>query len=265
MVKRLVVQSKKKKVLGVRRPGRRIAVRLPSVRNKLEAYAGMSQTSIRWIIGHGIMLTRHVVVPPKTFVVFLAQPGFLAQSIYIFDPEFERLWSDRTAMSQFIRGEIPGPNYDAFRTWKNRIYGPGDHMPETYIEMFDERGSSMTENNTAEQRHRDVMDRFCGVKRVGGGHIYHNITSTVGNIIRKKGPGIYFVLACRGTVIQDPDSLERVFRTNATTPARNVTGFVNREHLRNLKRSYLQTQRKRYILKLKKNISGKRQRHILKV
>lgn len=249
MVKPVAASQKKKKVLGVRRPGRRVAVRLPSVRNKLEAYAGMSQTPIRWIIGHGTLLTRRIVVPPKTFVVFLASPGFLTSTGYASNPEFLRLWSDRTAMSQFIRGEIQGPRNEPFQTWRRRVYGPGDSMPDTYVELFDERGSGMRENTADEERYRDAFDQVAGVKRVGGGHIYHGLTTTVGNIIRKKGAGIYFVYACRGTVFQHPKSLERVYQQNGTSHARNVTGFINLEQLRDIRRTQLQAQRKRHILK----------------
>lgn len=251
MVKPSVAQPKKKKMFGgVRRPGRRrLGVRLPSVRNKLDVYAGMTSTAIRWIIGHGTMLTRRIVVPPKTFVVFLAQPGYLTSTGYVSDPEFQKLWTDRTTMSQFIRGEIRGPNYEPFQTWKKRIYGPGDRMPETYVELFDERGSGMRENTRTEERYRDTFDQVAGVKRVGGGHVYHGLTTTVGNIIRKKGSGIYFVYACRGTVFQHPESLERVYFQNGTSPARNASGFINLERLRDIRRSRLQKERKRILLK----------------
>jgi hypothetical protein len=242
--------QKKKKVLGVRRPGRRIAVRLPSVRNKLGAYAGMSQTPIRWIVGHGTLLTHRVVVPPKTFVVFLAQPGFLTSTGYASNPEFLKLWTDRTAMSQFIRGEIQGPRNEPFQTWHRRVYGPGDRMPDTYVELFDLQGSGMRENTTNEQRYRDAFDQVAGVKRVGGGHIYHGLITTVGRIIRKKGAGIYFVYACRGTVFQHPESLERVYLRGGSTPASNVSGFIRLEQLRDIRRTQLQAHRKRHILKV---------------
>lgn len=225
LVKKLYVPSSLVKLTGLwKRP--------PTKREIFKLYARYS--SLWWIIGHGQMLTNMILIPRGVYVVFLSKPGYLGSLNEIIEnkEQFKPLWYNESVMRRFVLGDSSvAPAAPRFHTWNTRIYGPGDRMPEAYIELYDRNiGQNITEE----------YDAFAGVHRVGTSARYHHDEAmTVSSIIARHGPGIYFVAACRGSPNQQERELMNVFQRNYRTtggahvlsPAQNFTGFV-REQLR---------------------------------
>jgi len=199
----------------------------------LKKYAMKTDTKFLWVIGHGQQLRTKMTVPRGVYVVFLSRAGYLGSLNEIIEnkPKFMPLWRERAKMRDFILGKLPEsniPNAPRFRTWSKRMYGPGDSMPDVYLELFDD---SINHNMKIE------YDALCGVHTVGqgSGAAYKYKARGIHAIIRAKGPGIYFVAACRGTVFQRKSSLRRVLEENfarhrgahVITPAQNVIRAAN--------------------------------------
>lgn len=231
----MVVKKKEKVATGkVKKQVPRVAIR--SVTD-MKKYAMQTATKFYWVIGHGQQLRTRMTVPRGVYVVFLAKAGYLSSLNEIIQnkPKFMPLWLQRSKMRDFVLGKLPDsniPNAPRFRTWNKRMYGPGDLMPDVYIELFDD---SINHDMKVE------YDALCGVHTVGqgSGAAYKYRARGIHAIIRAKGPGIYFVAACRGTVFQKPSSLQRVLQENfqnyegahVITPAQNVIRAANRIRL----------------------------------
>ena len=162
-------------------------MRAPSVKNRLKSNS--FKLPLYWIIGHGRMYPNHrVTIPKSTYVAFISRPGYQIATGFAEGARFASLLESEAEMRKYINNEItnlPAP----FLSWENRTYGPGDSMPEAFVELWDNINPNYA--------------RVVGVKRVGGGTHYRGRTTTVGAIIRRKGPGIYFVFACRQTPEQE--------------------------------------------------------------
>lgn len=169
------------------------------IKNRLKSNS--FKLPLYWVIGHGRMYPkRRVTIPSSTYVVFISKPGYCIKKGFVTQSEtFRRLFTIEDEMRKYIHHQItnlPEP----FKTWENRTYAPGDYMPEAFIELFDSTDPA--------------YQSFCGVTRVGGATYYSGKTTTVGAIIKKRGPGIYFVFACRQTPDQELSTAEMEYRAN---------------------------------------------------
>jgi hypothetical protein len=115
------------------------------------------------------------------------------------------------------------PSYSGFKNWENRMYLPGEMCPSVYIETFD-------------NKHPEI-DAFCGVRRVSAMfRRIHRNTNGVGyrtnvSTIVKQRPGVYFVIACRGTLYQPNTKLMNILQRTggspSAAPATNIVGAAN--------------------------------------
>lgn len=209
----------------------------PSKLDRFHAQARLSDTPYRWITGHGLMTSNSpMILPRRTYVVYLSAPGWIlgAHSMLASAGLIQKLFTRRNVMRRFILGQIPPARLSSSQFfpahWRRHLYGPGDSMPNHNIDMFDTV--------------RPDIDAFLGVKEVGGPMTEHGRSSTVAQLVREYGPGIYFIMACRGTPGQNTQALtatayrnyatgHRFGRGQLSQPAVNTSGLVQRVYAQN--------------------------------
>jgi hypothetical protein len=213
----------------------------PTRLERFEALARLPETPYRWIVGHGQMTSNSpMVLPRRTYVVYLSAPGWLLSMDAILTSAglVQKLRTRKTVMRRFILGQIPTARLTSTQfiptNWRRHLYGPGDSMPNHNIEMFDRR--------------RPDMDALMGLQEVGQPTTEYGRATTVAQLVREYGPGIYFVMACRGTPGQNTGELYKTGVRNVSTGVRfgrgqlgqppvNRSGLVQRTYLQNTART----------------------------
>lgn len=204
---------KKNSRLGVRPNVIQTKISRVAIRREMVRYISRKHDTM-WVVGHGTQLTIPKRVPQNTAIIFVQRPGLLTSSAMTKDPLFQSLWSFNSTMDKFIQGTLPAsqiPPFTGFKTWERRIYLPGEFFPEMFIALHEDKEYE--------------LDRFCGVKRVGAvSRRYHRhtdgsgVNTTLSKIIQNR-PGVYFVIACRGTVYQYWKNLMNVYKRTDGSPS----------------------------------------------
>ena len=209
----------------------------PSKLDRFHAQVRLPDTPYRWIIGHTTMNAGSpMVLPGRTYVVYLSAPGWMLSSYAILTSAglAQKLRTQRKTMRRFMLGEIPLPRLTSTQffpsSWRRHLHGPGDTMPNHTIETFDYGNQA--------------MDDLMGVQEVGRPVTDHGRSTTIAQLVRESGPGIYFVIGCRGTPGQNWQELRTAMYRNVSTASRfgrgqlgqppvNRTGLVQRTYLQN--------------------------------
>lgn len=213
----------------------------PSKLDRFHALAQLPGTPYRWITGHTTMTTGSpMVLPSRTYVVYLSAPGWMLSSYAILTSAglVKKLRTQRPTMRRFMLGEIPLsrlPSSQFFPvSWQRHLYGPGDTMPNHTIDTFDIRNP--------------LMNSVMGVQEVGRPMTDRGRSTTIAQLVREYGPGIYFIIGCRGTPGQNPEELLAAMHRNVSTTSRfgrgqtgqppvNTSGLVQRVYLQNTART----------------------------
>ena len=209
----------------------------PSKLDRFHAQVRLPDTPYRWIIGHTTMNAGSpMVLPGRTYVVYLSAPGWMLSSYAILTSAglAQKLRTQRRTMRRFMLGEIPLPRLTSTQffpaSWRRHLYGPGDTMPNHTIDTFDYGNQA--------------MDDLMGVQEVGRPVTEHGRSTTIAQLVRESGPGIYFVIGCRGTPGQNWQELANTMYRNVSVshrfgrgqlgqPPVNRTGLVQRTYLQN--------------------------------
>lgn len=216
----------------------------PTRLERFHALARLPETPYRWITGHSTMTANSpMVLPRRTYVVYLSAPGWMLSSRAILASTglVQKLRTRKNVMRRFILGQIPTRRLTSSQffpvSWQRHLYGPGDSMPNHYIEMFDIQFPA--------------MNILMGLQEVGRPMTERGRTTTVAQLVREYGPGIYFVMGCRGTPGQNTEALLAAEHRNTGTvghrfgrgqlgpPPVNRSGLVQRTYLQNAARTKL--------------------------
>ena len=159
------------------------------------------------IAGHGTLIANKPRVPPNTYIIFLAKPGYALSASTLFYPELYR--------EDFLRGLLQNKHstrINSLKTWKTRIYFPGNPYPNLILDTYDYPTSKNHKHNSEMNELFGVYTVNTGVTRSHG--LKHILLS---HLIGKK-TGIFFVAACRtGSVrsVQRNENTQRL-RTRGT-------------------------------------------------
>ena len=185
---------------------------------RFQNYAIRPNTNIKWAIAHGehtnAALLESTRIPEGVYVSFVSEPGRLLSKNIIYHPTFHRLHRNISLARQFIRKEIPRYQLPSslryFYSNNPRIYLPGQYVPNLELEFID------TDPYT---------NFFIGLKSLK----YHSKTYTnsrvrLSDILIR--PGIYFIVACRGSTNVSRSVMrqfeERTSQTLRKRPRNNI-------------------------------------------
>lgn len=226
--------------------------------DEFQAYAKNPHVPYRWITGHSTMTSNSpMVLPAATYVVYLSAPGWILSSAAILASTglVNKLRTRKTVMRRFILGQIAPARLTSTQffqlSWRRHLYGPGDSMPNHTIEMFDIRDPA--------------MNILMGLQEVGKPMTERGRTTTVAQLVREYGPGIYFVMGCRVTpgqnigavrvnLVRNISTGSRFGRGQSGMPATNVSGLVPRVYAQNV----IRTRGQRTVPALKKKTESRR-------
>ena len=158
---------------------------------RFQNYAMRPNTNIKWSIAHGKYTDpsrlRHFPVPEGVYVSLVAVPGFPLSKNIIYHPTFHDLHRNIRLTKEFIRHRIPISRLPQalryFYSQNPRIYLPGDPIVDLELEYKDPD---------------PYTNIFLGVKSLK--HHSKSFTNSkvhLSNILTR--PGVYFIIACRGT------------------------------------------------------------------
>jgi len=158
---------------------------------RFQNYAMRPSTNIKWAIAHGehtnAALTGSTRLPDGVYVSFVSEPGRLLSKNIIHHPTFHRLHRNIRFTQQFIRKNIPRYQLPSalhyFYSNNPRIYLPGQYIPNLELQFVDPD---------------PYTNIFLGVKSLK--HHSKSFTNSrvhLSNILTR--PGVYFIIACRGS------------------------------------------------------------------
>jgi hypothetical protein len=158
---------------------------------RFQNYAMRPNTNIKWSIAHGRYtdptLLRRFPVPDGVYVSLVGVPGLPISKNIIYHPTFHDLHRNIRLTKQFIRHQIPIQSLPQslryFYSQNPRIYVPGD--PIVDLELVYQDPDPYT-------------NIFLGVKSLK--HHSKSFTNSkvhLSDILTR--PGVYFIIACRGT------------------------------------------------------------------
>jgi hypothetical protein len=158
---------------------------------RFQNYAMRPNTNIKWSIAHGRYTDpsrlRHFSVPEGVYVSLVSVPGFPVSKNIIYHPTFHTLHRNIRLTKEFIRHRIPMRNLPTalryFYSKNPRIYLPGDSIADLELEYKDPD---------------PYTNIFLGVKSLKHhSKSFTNSSVHLSNILNR--PGVYFIIACRGT------------------------------------------------------------------
>jgi hypothetical protein len=193
---------------------------------RFQNYAMHRNTNIKWVVGHGehtnVALDRSFKLPPGVFVSFVSEPGRKLSAALLHHQTFDHMYRSMNLTRKYIKKEIPKYKLPSslhyFYGENPRIYGPGNWIPNLQFGFF--------------HAPSEISGTFFGVKSLKHhSKAFTNMSQHVhlSDVIR--GPGIYFIVACR--VTSNSGHLpNRWSGLNSLSPratrARTISNFENR-------------------------------------
>jgi len=158
---------------------------------RFQNYAARTNTNIKWAVAHGEHTNAALIgstrVPEGIYVSFVSEPGRLLPKNIIYHPTFHRLHRNISLARRFIRKEIPMYQLPSalhyFYSNNPQIYLPGQYVPNLELEFIDSD---------------PYTNFFIGLKSLKyHSKSYTNSKVRLSDILIR--PGIYFIIACRGS------------------------------------------------------------------
>ena len=131
------------------------------------------------VAGHGKLIADMPKVPPDTYIIFLAKPGYQLSASTLFYPELYD--------AEFLRGVLQGKRttrIPSLSHWQAHVYGPGNAYPNLVLNTYDTTNKELN-NLFGLYSVNTTTTRF---------HKLHHVL--LSHVIGKK-TGIFFVISCR--------------------------------------------------------------------
>lgn len=172
--------------------------------NLFRQYASNLRTPIRWVVGHGLLTGKFPKVPARTYIIFMADPGYALNSKIL--ANMGRAYNNITYVRNVFSGKQKNIQPTRFRYWKEHVYGPNDLYPDLKLRLtnkplpYSEESIAIAKQLGYElpPLENSKIDKMFGVKNLKTKTItFYGHESTLKEVVERSGPGIYLVIACR--------------------------------------------------------------------
>ncbi len=159
----------------------------------------------RLINAHSTMLNNVKQVPKNTVIIFLSNPGYCT-SLLLARSTYHDFFETNKNLQKFLNGNVP-KNRIYVSNVKNRTHVEGDTYPDLSLTFANKNYKGLAyvrKLPLSTQQH--VLQHYWEYNRVPKfaetlGPIRRGTRTTLSEVIRNVGPGVYIVASCRDKIV----------------------------------------------------------------